>query len=232
MSVNGKGRGPKIPTVPSAPDAAALPDPVAAFHRLYYDAMPTTWMNTFWFGVSAQKCPFDLWVYQEILYETRPDLIIETGTASGGSALFMAMVLDQLGSGAIWSVDVADLPDRPSHSRITYRHASSVADDAIAEARQLAAAAERVMVILDSDHRRDHVTRELELYHELVSPGCYLIVEDTNLNGNPVRSDFGPGPTEALQVFLAGEPDFEVDRRRENLMLTFNPGGFLRRRTT
>ena len=89
--------------------------------------------------------------------------------------------------------------------------------------------AERVMVILDSDHSREHVLRELELYAPLVSKGCYLVVEDTNVNGHPVVPGFGPGPMEALNEFLSGSNDFEVDRSREKLMLTFNPCGYLLR---
>ena len=86
------------------------------------------------------------------------------------------------------------------------------------------------MVVLDSDHSRDHVLQELELYAPLVTPGCYLVVEDTNVNGHPVSPGFGPGPMEAVTEFLGTTDDFEVDRGREKLMLTFNPSGYLRRR--
>ena len=67
-------------------------DIVAAFHELYYDSR--VWLNTSWLGAPTQKCPLDLWIYQEILHETRPDVIVESGTAGGGSALFLACVLD------------------------------------------------------------------------------------------------------------------------------------------
>jgi len=86
------------------------------------------------------------------------------------------------------------------------------------------------MAILDSDHARDHVLRELELYGPLVTPGCYVIVEDTNVNGHPVSPEFGPGPREAVDEFLRRNDDFEVDRERERLLMTFNPSGYLRRR--
>ncbi len=85
-------------------------------------------------------------------------------------------------------------------------------------------------MILDSDHRREHVLRELELYSRFVTPGCYLVVEDTNINGHPVAPTFGPGPMEAVRDFLASTDDFEVDHSREKLLLTFNPSGYLRRR--
>lgn len=203
---------------------------VTAFHRLYYDAHDTTWARTFWRGVPVLKCPLDLWVYQEILFETRPDLIVETGTFGGGSAYYLANVCDLLGAGAVVTIDVDPQRDLPEHERITYVTGSSVDGEIVAEVGRRAGRAERVMVILDSDHSRDHVLRELELYGPLVTPGCYLVVEDTNVNGHPVVPHFGPGPMEALTAFLEGNEEFEVDRGREKLLLTFNPSGYLRRR--
>jgi cephalosporin hydroxylase len=85
------------------------------------------------------------------------------------------------------------------------------------------------MVILDSDHSEAHVKAELEAYRKVVSVGCYLIVEDTNVNGHPARAEFGPGPMEALDAFLPSAPEFEIDRTRERFMMTLNPRGFLRR---
>jgi len=203
---------------------------VKHFHELYYDSYDQTWKNTYWLGVRVAKCPFDLWVYQEILWETRPDLVVESGTAWGGSALFIATVLDQLGGGTVCTIDIADIPDRPSHPRIQYVLGSSTDREVIARVGRLVRPANQVMVILDSDHSSGHVARELELYAPLVTPGCYLIVEDTNLNGNPVVPDFGPGPAEALADFVRGNPDFRVDPAREKLLMTFNPGGYLLRR--
>jgi cephalosporin hydroxylase len=191
--------------------------------------MDRTWKDTYWLGVHAAKCPLDLWIYQEIVWETRPDLVVECGTASGGSALFLASVLDQLGSGRVCTIDVAELPDRPNHPRIQYLSGSSTDCDIFARVEELAASADRVMVILDSDHSCEHVARELGLYAPLVTPSCYLIVEDTNLNGNPVVSEFGPGPGEAVAAFLGLNHDFAVDAAREKLLLTFNPSGYLRR---
>ena len=85
------------------------------------------------------------------------------------------------------------------------------------------------MVVLDSDHSQAHVAAELEAYRSFVAPGCYLVVEDTNINGHPVAADFGPGPMEAVEAFLPRAPEFEVDRSRERFLLTLNPGGYLRR---
>ena len=211
------------------PDRADVTD---AFHRLYYESADTTWKQTTWLGQPVQKCPLDLWVLQEIVAETRPDLIVECGTYLGGSARFLASVCDELGGGRIVTIDVVERPGRPRHRRIAYLTGSST-DGAILEGvRRHARRAKRVMVILDSDHSRDHVLRELELYSPLVTNGCYLVVEDTNVNGHPVAPGFGPGPMEAVEAFLATTGDFEVDRAREKLLLTFNPGGYLRRRVS
>jgi cephalosporin hydroxylase len=98
---------------------------------------------------------------------------------------------------------------------------------------RIAAEAERartVMVILDSDHKRDHVLAELRCLGPLVTPGSFLIVEDTNLNGHPVEPDYGPGPMEAVEAFLAERKDFEIDPRWEKFFLSFSPRGYLRRR--
>lgn len=85
------------------------------------------------------------------------------------------------------------------------------------------------MVILDSDHSREHVSAELRALANLVTPGSYLIVEDTNVNGHPVGLEHGPGPMEALDAFIAERRDFTIDSRREKFLLTFNPRGYLKR---
>lgn len=193
--------------------------------------MPSeTWQDTRWMGVPTAKCPLDLWIYQEILAETRPQLVVETGTYRGGSALFLAQMCDLLGQGSVLTIDLEAQPDLPRHPRIRYLQGSSVADAVVEEVSRAARDAGTCLVILDSDHSRQHVARELSCYAPLVSPSSYLIVEDTNVNGHPVRPDFGPGPAEAVAEFLASNPGFSRDRRREKLLLTFNPGGYLRRR--
>jgi cephalosporin hydroxylase len=203
------------------------------FHELYYDAAATggTWKNTYWLGVPTQKSPLDLWIYQELLWSLRPGLIIETGTAHGGSALFLASVCDAIGFGTILTVDIRHVPERPSHPRIKYLVDSSCSETVVAEARGLAADAGMVAVILDSDHSRDWVLRELRTFAPLVPVGGYIVVEDTNINGNPVLPDFGPGPREAVEEFLKESDDFEVDYSMEKLLFTMHPGGFLRRRS-
>jgi cephalosporin hydroxylase len=202
---------------------------VRAFQRMYYLDGERTWLSTTWRGTNVTKSPMDLWVYQEIVHELRPAVVVETGTFMGGSALFLADVFDLLGHGRVVTVDLNPQPDRPEHPRITYVTGSSVAADVVARVREEVAGEAPVMVVLDSDHHAPHVAAELEAYHDLVTPGSYLIVEDTVVNGHPVEPLFGPGPLEALQPFLAAHPEFTVDRHRERLGMTFNPGGWLRR---
>jgi cephalosporin hydroxylase len=204
---------------------------VRQFHRLYYDSGSSTWSNTFWLGTPAQKCPLDLWVYQELLHEVRPEAIVETGTASGGSALYLASICDLLGRGSIVSVDVVDRPDRPTHERITYLTGSSIAPEIQRKVHELVGDRAPVLVILDSDHARDHVLEELRLYSPLVTAGSYLVVEDTNINGHPVLPEFGPGPMEAIEEFVRESREFSVDTTREKFFLTFNPRGYLRKRS-
>jgi cephalosporin hydroxylase len=207
---------------------------VDQFHKLYYDAsvFDGTWQDTRWLGVGTRKCPFDLWIYQEMLYELRPDVIVECGTLNGGSALYFASICDLLGNGQVVTIDIEERPGRPEHDRVTYLVGSSTAPEIVERVRELIAAsgAERVLVILDSDHSRDHVLAELRAYAGLVTPGSYIVVEDTNVNGHPVEPDFGPGPMEALHEFLRETRDFEIDSAREKFYLTFNPRGYLRRR--
>jgi cephalosporin hydroxylase len=203
---------------------------IRPFHKLFYNSGVQTWSNTHWLGVPAQKCPFDLWVYQEMLSELRPEVIVECGTASGGSALFLASICDLLGRGEIVTVDIADYPDRPEHERITYLKGSSTDPEIVDRIRELVGTRSPVMVILDSNHERDHVLEELRLYGPIVTPGSFLVVEDSNINGRPVLPDFGPGPGEALEEYLRDTDEFSTDPSREKYLLTFNPGGYLRKR--
>jgi cephalosporin hydroxylase len=201
------------------------------FHRLYYRSGARTWGGgaVRWLGVETQKCPLDLWMYQQLLFETRLDVLIETGTHRGGGALFVASVLDLLGGGRVVTIDIEEQPDRPEHDRIEYVSGSSTDPELVAGVAAGVPRSGRTMVVLDSDHRKEHVAAELRLYAPLVSVGCYLIVEDTNINGHPVVRDFGPGPWGAVADFMRGNSRFEIDRDCERFLLTFNPGGYLRR---
>ncbi|HEY0101241.1 MAG TPA: CmcI family methyltransferase [Pyrinomonadaceae bacterium] len=197
------------------------------FHELYYESR--VWRNTFWLGVETLKCPLDLWIYQELLQEVRPRYIIETGTAAGGSALFLASVCDLLGTGEIITVDIEERPARPAHARIEYLKGSSVAVDTVRAIKERVGVAAPVLAILDSDHSQQHVSQELQIYGAMVTEGSYLIVEDTNVNGHPVLQHHGAGPMEAVESFLRETPQFTPDREREKFFLTFNPKGYLRK---
>jgi cephalosporin hydroxylase len=201
---------------------------VDAFHRLYYAQLERTWSQTYWMGTPVLKCPLDLWIYQEILHEVRPDLVVECGTYKGGSALFLAGICDLVGHGEVVTIDVDPLSDRPSHPRLNYLTGSSVSPEILQEVVDRAGAG-TVLVILDSDHSCSHVLEELRSYRQVVTPGSYLIVEDTCVNGHPLLPDFGPGPMEAVEEFLRENPEYSTDASREKLYLTFNPRGFLRR---
>ncbi len=210
----------------------ALLDPkdgeiVDAFHRLYYDR--AVWKDTFWLGVPALKCPLDLWVYQEVMFEVKPDIIIECGTYEGGSAFFLASICDLLGRGRVITIDIEPGDARPKHKRVKYVLGSSTAPRTLELARREVKPGNRVLIILDSDHSKENVLNEMRLYAPLVTSGSYLIVEDTNINGNPVYPEFGPGPMEAVSEFLSQNGDFEIDSSREKFLMGFNPRGWLRR---
>jgi len=159
-----------------------------------------------WMGYRLKKYPTDLLTYHRILWDTSPDLLIECGTWRGGSALFFASIFDLAGRGQVLSIDVDNAARRkelPQHDRITYLSGSST-DAAIIEAATAAAhSAPKTMVVLDSKHTAEHVASELFAYDALVTPECYLVVEDTVLSGHPVPSKTNPGPYEAVEAFLA-----------------------------
>ena len=201
---------------------------VDLFHELYYDSK--VWGNTFWFGNQILKCPLDMWVYQELFFEIKPDVVVECGSFKGGSALFYANLFDLMGKGHVVSVDVERYPNLPVHPRITYVTGSST-DPEISNAIAHAIGPNKcVAVILDSDHSRDHVLAEMRTYASFVNPGSYMIVEDSNVNGHPTRPDFGPGPMEAIDLFLQENDQFEIDRSKEKFYMTLNPRGYLKKK--
>jgi cephalosporin hydroxylase len=202
------------------------PDPeiVQKFHHQYYHRNAVIR----WFGWPMMKCPLDLWIYQEILSEVLPDVIVECGTAWGGSAMYFACLMDLIGNGQIITIDVKHEQKMPNHGRISYLKGSSTDPDIVQQVKDLIGDAKTVMVILDSDHSYEHVKAELAAYADLVTPGSYLIVEDTNL-GHEVRKDYGRGPREAVADWIVGRKDYAIDRSRERFMLTYNPQGYLKR---
>lgn len=197
------------------------------FHKIYYDR--GIWTKTNWLGVPVLKCPLDLWLYQEILHNLKPDLIIETGTARGGSAFYFASLLDLLGKGQIVTIDVNAPENRPQHPRVTYLQGSSLAPEIMETMYQYAEGKKVVLVSLDSNHSKAHVLKEMELYGKLVSKGSYMVVEDTNINGHPVLKEFGEGPYEAVEEFLKTHSEFYIDYDLEKFLFSFNTHGYLRK---
>jgi cephalosporin hydroxylase len=220
----------KVPSdvTPLTADEQAIVD---AFHKLYYDQRVQNRETVLlsWFGHRIEKCPFDIWTYQEIIFDTKPDLIVECGTRFGGGALYLASLLDLRGGpGEIVTIDITPMRHQPKHPRITYVVGSSSDPDVFARVKA-GAAGKRTMVILDSDHSAAQVAGELKIYPEFVTPGCYLIVDDTDLGGHPVLPEHGPGPTEALDEWYPTQSDFVIDPSRERFMLSLNPRGYLKR---
>lgn len=167
---------------------------VASYHTWYHRNGATTYNNTSWLGTATQKCPLDTWIFQEILFEIKPDVLVETGTYKGGSSIYYASLMDLLNHGRILTVDIEDYPGKPQHPRTQFLLGSSTSPAILEKLRAAIAPGESVMVTLDSDHHAAHVAEELRLYHELVTPGSYLVVEDTHFNGRPILPGFGPGP--------------------------------------
>jgi cephalosporin hydroxylase len=199
---------------------------ISRAHDVFYAS--DAWTMATWLGAQALKNPLDLWVYQEILFETRPELIVETGTYRGGSALYLASICDLLGAGEVVSIDVEPVrDDYPAHPRVTYLGGRSSTDSGVLAEVRSRAKGRATLVVLDSDHSQAHVEAELAAYAPLVPVGCYLIVEDSNIG--QIRKDLMPGPLQAIESFLAGTDEFEVDGAREKFLLTFNPRGYLRR---
>jgi cephalosporin hydroxylase len=196
--------------------------------------------DSLWFqNVRIIKNPLDLWMLQQIAYEVRPDFIVETGTWYGGSALWWAHTLNGIGleNSRVLTVDIQDLTGQGASSNPLWKRYVEFSHGSSTDPKIVAAFAERtrnrrVIVNLDSDHSMRHVLNELRAYAPMVSPGSYIAVEDTHLDGVPTHPEQGPGPMAAVRQFLS-EPagkDFEQDFTREALVITSYPGGWLRRR--
>lgn len=227
------------PGTPAAPPAAAgaaaspsdsLEQLREHFHTAWYTC--ELWKEIAWFGLPIRKNPFDLFQYQEIISQQRPEFIIECGAYLGGSTLYFAHLLDLVGSGTVVSIELANCWESRvlAHPRVRALAGSSVDPQIVSRVRQLVPPGASCFVILDSDHRAEHVLAELRVYREFVQVGNYMVVEDTNINGHPVLPGWGPGPFEAVEAFLKEEAAFVPDGWRERkLFMTFAPSGWLRR---
>lgn len=200
-----------------------------------------------WMGVPIIQMPADVLATQEVIWATKPDIIIETGVARGGSVLFMASLLELIGKGQVIGVDIdirahnrASIEQHPMSKRVTLIEGGSVDEDTLARVRAAIPAGARVMVVLDSDHSRDHVLAECKAYGQLVTPGCYMVVADTMI-GHVEASEApqkrskiwskGDEPLSALRQYLAESDFFEVDEvLNGKLVLSSSPGGYIRRK--
>jgi cephalosporin hydroxylase len=199
--------------------------------------------NFTWLGRPIIQFPDDIVAMQEIIWRVKPDLIVETGIAHGGSLMLWASMLALLGNGGqVLGVDVdirqpnrVEIERHPLAPGITMIQGSSIDPAVVAEVRDRAARAARVLVVLDSNHTHDHVLAELEQYSPLVRAGSYLVVFDTVVEDMPDGSfpdrPWGKGnnPKTAVRHFLAHNDRFQVDQAVEaKLLLTVAPGGYLR----
>jgi cephalosporin hydroxylase len=185
--------------------------------------------RTTYFGVKALKCPLDAWVYQEIIFETKPDVIVEIGNSSGGGTLALAHLCDLMERGRVIGIDITHekVPAVVrSHPRITLIESDACA--AFPQVQSLIPPQERALIIEDSAHTFDNTLNVLRTYQGLVKPGDYFIVEDSichhGLDVGPM-----PGPYDAVEEFVRENGDFQVDRMRESFFITWNPKGYLKR---
>lgn len=182
-----------------------------------------------YFGVTTWKSPLDFWIYQELIFELKPDVIVEIGNHSGGSTLALAHICDLMEKGHVIGLDIshdAVAPTVKAHPRIKLIEGDACAN--VERVTQLISPQEQVLVIEDSSHTFENTLAVLESYSPLIRPGGYFIVEDGichhGLNGGP-----SPGPYEAVEVFVSRNNSFEIDRTRESFLITWNPKGYLRR---
>ena len=201
------------------------------FHEL------DVWKYVWFHGVQIEKNPLDLWMMQQIFWEQKPECVVETGTAWGGSALYWAHILRDQGleHSRVFTVDIDDHTKKASADplwKFVTVYKGSSTDPAIVQQIAAQVKGKKTIVTLDSDHSMNHVLEELKMYAPMVSRGSYLIVEDTHMDGVPTYPSLGPGPMAAVRKFLAdgGSKEFKQDLGREAFIMTFQPGGWLRKK--
>lgn len=204
------------------------------FHKMFYAKKAQTWLANRWLGIQTSQNPNDVWITQEIIVEQKPDIFIETGTKNGGSALIWAMIMREVNPDSrVITIDIVDKTAKARElplfkERIDFLLGSST-DPKIIEVVRLRVAGKRVIVLLDSDHSKKHVLAEMRAYAPMVPVGGYMIVQDGILSGHPVKDEMTGGPWEAIEEFLASNDKFQIDSRRERLMFTYCPRGYLKR---
>lgn len=204
---------------------------VTATEWLLYHQNKVHFIQPSWMGVRTLKNPLDAWIYQEILYEVQPDIVLEIGSYHGGSTLYLANILDCIGHGKIISIDIDRFNYNVTHNRIQAITGDSRSADIIDTVHNMCAG-KNVLIIHDSSHESDCVSQDLKHYSDLVSIGSYFIVEDGIIDLFQAGDGIGsttPGPLGAITTFLKENPCFIVDKKRERYVITYNPMGFLRR---
>jgi cephalosporin hydroxylase len=221
----------------------------AVFHQaldvlIAADAYKYAYLWT-WMGVPIIQLPADIMATQEVIFATKPDVIIETGVARGGSVIFMASLLELIGKGKVIGVDIDIRPHNrqsiESHAmakRIAMIEGPSADAATLERVRAEIPAGATVMVVLDSDHSKDHVLAELRAYGPMVTEGCYIVVADTALGhldetkAPRNRSKLwvkGDEPLAAVSAYQSETNRFEVDEvLNGKLILSSSPGGYLR----
>lgn len=198
--------------------------------------------NFKWMGRPIIQYPQDIMAMQEILWEVKPDLVIETGIAHGGSLIFYSSMLELIGKGEVLGVDIEIRPhnrkaieEHPMSKRISMIEGSSLSPSVVEQVKAKAKGKERVLVSLDSNHTHEHVLKELELYSPLVTNGSYLVVFDTVVEDAPdsffTDRPWGKGnnPKTAVWEFLKTTNRFEIDKTIEHkLLITVAPDGYLK----
>lgn len=216
----------------------------AQAHRLFLSSCRYGYSYNFsWLGRPIIQYPQDMIAMQEIIWQVKPDLIVETGIAHGGSLIFSASMLQLIGAGGL-AVGI-DVEIRPHNRDAIQQHAlfhrmkliegSSLDASVAGQVAELAKGRKSVLVVLDSNHTHDHVLRELEIYSPFVTRGSYLVVLDTVVEDMPKEffpdRPWGPGnnPKTAVREFMKSSRRFEFDREIEGkLLLTTAPEGYLR----
>jgi cephalosporin hydroxylase len=199
--------------------------------------------NFSWMGRPIIQYPQDMIAMQEILWELKPDLIIETGIAHGGSLVYYASIMELIGKGEVLGIDIdirehnrKEIEAHPMFKRIKMIQGSSVEKETVEKVRERARGKETILVCLDSNHTHDHVLKELEFYAPFVTKGSYLVVFDTIVeelpdNYLPGRAwSVGDNPKTAVYEFLEKNDNFSIDRSIDNkLLISVAPEGYLKR---
>ncbi|WP_157836353.1 cephalosporin hydroxylase family protein [Rheinheimera texasensis] len=196
-----------------------------------------------WMGIPIIQYPTDMVMMQELIWKIRPDYIIETGVAHGGSCVLHASILELIGKGQVIGIDVeirkyneTAIKNHPMAKRIHLIEGSSIDPEVIKQVRHIARPGAKCLVVLDSNHSYQHVKKEIELYQQFVGIDCYMVVMDgaqewaaTLPNGKPEWAE--DNPLRAIREFVtASEGEWVVDEHYSRMKITSSPMGFLKRR--